>query len=303
MSKIPRTTWRNAAKSIALRGKRSWRSEGAGAVIFLLPSFLGLCIFFLIPFIDTVRRSLMNATGTEFVGLNGYKSVIENSAFQLAAQNTARFIAVCVPLLLVLSLLLALMMRFLRPGGKLFKTLYLLPLALPVAGMVLLWNVLFAPNGLLNNFLQSIGAESVDFLGMTGIFWLLIGTYLWKNIGYNMLLWLSGLDGISESLYEAVKVDGGGSLKAFRYVTLPGLMPTLGLVFILSLLNSLKVFREALLVAGSYPPDSIYMLQHLFNNWFANLDIVRLCAASVMLCLALLGIILLVGRVVGRTNE
>jgi len=253
-------------------------------------------VFFLIPFVDTVRRSFYDARGVNFIGFDGYTSVLENSAFRLAAGNTARFVAICIPLLLIVSLIIALVLRSVRPHGRILKTSYLLPMAVPVASIVLLWQVLFHYNGLMNTALGTFGAEPIDFMESSAAFWVLVFTYLWKNSGYNMILWLAGLDGIRETLYEAARMDGANAWQCFSHVTLPGLLPTAGLVTILSLLNSFKVFREAYLVSGAYPHDSMYMLQHLFNNWFMNLDISRLCAAAVMLCTVLLMIILLLQR-------
>jgi len=272
------------------------KGESLAALAFLAPSIAGILVFFLIPFADTVRRSFYDARGKNFIGLEGYASVLNNSAFRLAAVNTARFVAICIPLLLLVSLVIALLVRAIRPHGKAFKTTYLLPMAVPVASIVLLWQVLFHQNGLMNTILYALGAQPVDFMGTGAAFWVLIFTYLWKNSGYDMILWLAGLDSISESLYEAARVDGANAWQTFRHITLPELLPTVGLVSILSLLNGFKVFREAYLVAGAYPNDSIYLLQHLFNNWFQNLDISRLCAAATMLCVVLLVVILLMQR-------
>ena len=134
-------------------------------------------------------------------------------------------------------------------------------------------------------------------MGTEGAFWVLIATYLWKNIGYDSILWSSGLDAISAELYEAAAVDGAGLWRQFTAITLPNLLPTLLVTGILSLLNTYKVFREAYLVAGAYPQDSIYLLQHLFNNWFLALDLPRLCAAAVLVALVLLtGILWLLRR-------
>ncbi len=277
--------------------------EGLAALLFLLPSLLGLGVFFLVPFADTVRRSFYDARGQGFIGAEGYASVVGNSAFQLAAGNTAKFIGVCIPLLLGASLVLALLLRAVRPHGRIYKTSYLLPMAVPVASLVLLWQVLFHQSGLVNAALAAFGARPVDFMGSSAAFWVLVGTYVWKNAGYNMVLWLAGLDAISQSLYEAARVDGAGAWQCFRRITLPCLLPTLGLAAILSLLNSFKVFREAYLVAGPYPHESIYLLQHLFNNWFLNLDISRLCAAAVMLAAVLAGLILMMQRFLKGTEE
>ena len=289
------------SKTISRRGRSRVRrlavkGESLAALAFLAPSMAGILVFFLIPFTDTVRRSFFDARGRNFIGVDGYASVLGNSAFQLAAANTAKFIAVCIPLLLLASLIIALLVRAIRPRGKTFKTTFLLPMAVPVASIVLLWQILFHRSGLMNTVLASLGARPVDFMGSSAAFWVLVFTYLWKTSGYDMILWLAGLDSISETLYEAARVDGANSWQCFRYITLPGLLPTVGLVAILSLLNSFKVFREAYLVAGAYPHDSIYLLQHLFNNWFQNLDVSRLCAAAVMLCIVLLVIILLLQR-------
>lgn len=272
------------------------KGEGREAFAFMAPSLIGISIFFFVPFVDTVRRSFFDARGKNFIGIEGYQSVLGNSAFRLAAANTAKFVAVCIPLLLIASLVIALMIRAIRPKGRAFKTSFLLPMAVPVASIVLLWQVLFHQSGLVNAILMAFNAQPVDFMGTSAAFWVLIFTYLWKNSGYNMVLWLAGLDGIPDSRYEAARVDGASAWQCFRYITLPGLLPTIGLVTILSLLNSFKVFREAYLVSGAYPHDSIYLLQHLFNNWFQNLDISRLCAAATLLCSLLLCIIILLQR-------
>lgn len=256
--------------------------------LFLAPSLTGVTIFLLVPFAETIRRSFCDTMGETFVGLANYRSVLENSAFRLAISNTVRFTGVCVPLLLIFSLALALALRAKPLRGtrwaEWYRTTFLLPMAIPVASIALLWKVLFARTGLLNSLLKT----NVDFIGTDAAFWVLIATYLWKNIGYDSILWTSGLDSISADLYEAASVDGAGLWRQFTAITLPNLIPTLLVTAILSLLNTYKVFREAYLVAGAYPHNSIYLLQHLFNNWFLALDLPRLCAAAVLVALTLL---------------
>ena len=116
------------------------------------------------------------------------------------------------PLLLCVSLLLAVAVRAAKDGGRIFKTTYLIPMAIPVASIVLLWQALFHRQGLVNAVLSALGAQPVDFMGTDAAFWVLIGTYVWKNAGYDMILWMAGLDGISDSLYEAARVDGAGGM-------------------------------------------------------------------------------------------
>ena len=278
--------------------------EGRTAALFLLPSLLGTAVFVLLPFAETVRRSFFDGLGRSFTGLANYRSVLQNGAFRLAAGNTARFLCTCVPVLLLVSLGLALGVRAVgrrrdgRPTvrGNVFRTSFLLPMAIPVASIVVLWQALFAQNGLVNGALQALGAQPVDFMGTGAAFWVLVFTYVWKNSGYDMILWLAGLDGIPGDLYEAAAVDGANARQQFFWITLPNLLPTLALVGVLSLLNSFKAFREAFLVGGAYPHESMYLLQHLFNNWFLSLDLPRLTAAAVLTALALSGLILALQR-------
>lgn len=260
---------------------------------FLAPSFIGVIIFVLIPFGDAVKRSFFEAMSGSFVGGDNYISVLQNKAFQMAVRNTTRFILICVPILILLSLTLSVMISNLKKYRSLFKTSFLIPMAIPVASVVFLWKVVFHPNGLLNVMLSKLGVEGIDWMS-TKAFPILVISYIWKNIGYDMVLWLTGLDGISTTLHEAASVDGANAWKKFWYITLPGLLPTVFIVTVLSILNTFKVFREAYLIAGAYPrDDSIYMLQHLFNNWFTKLDIQKMCSAAVMVAIVIVLIILI----------
>lgn len=295
--------------------KRNSR-ETWNAWAFLLPSFLGVLMFILIPFLDVIRRSFMEAMSSTFVGFDNYAGVLKNKAFRQAVGNTGRFLLTCIPLLLVLSLILALLIhvftglnRNQAPGsrkgkkGEFFKTSYLVPMAIPVASVALLWKLLFRENGLLNVFLINIGSTPVDFMNSELAFYVLVFSYLWKNTGYDMVLWLAGLNGISQSLYEAAGVDGAGACAKFRYITLPGLKPVLFVTAVLSLVNSFKVFREAYLIAGDYPHGSIYMLQHIFNNWFVSLDMQKMSAAAVLTAIVVLLIIGGFALIAGRDDK
>ena len=129
---------------------------------------------------------------------------------------------------------------------------------------------------------------------------MLVGSYIWKNLGYTVLLWLTGIMSISDSLSEAAAVDGANGFKTLRHIILPNLKPTAYTITIISFLNSFKVFREAYLVAGAYPHESIYLLQHLFNNWFANMELDKMAAATVMVFGVILAAVSLLRRVWDR---
>ncbi len=293
MSRIPSFLLPNGKRR---RKSADGMTQTKTALLFLAPSLLGVCVFALVPFADMMRRSVTSDTGARFIGLSSYQNVITNKAFLQAVSNTARFVSLCIPLLLILSLALALLLRLLRPRGRALRTAFLIPMAVPVASIVLLWQALFHSQGLFNTLLVHAGGQAVNFMGTETAFWVLIVTYLWKNNGYTMILWLAGLDGIAGTLYEAAAADGAGLWRQFWHITLPGILPTLALTTVLSLLNSFKVFREAYLVAGSYPHKSIYLLQHLFNNWFLKLEIGRMSAAAVLVAAALMGLILMLYR-------
>lgn len=277
-------------------------SEAGKVWLFLLPSFLGVIFFVLLPFADVIRRSFCEAMSSRFVGLSNYRLVLHNAAFLLAVKNTGRFLLTCIPLLLAVSFLLSLLLYYQKKHTEFFKTSFLLPMAIPVASVVLLWRLLFHENGLINVLLLHLGKDKIDFMNTSKAFLVLGFSYLWKNTGYNVILWLTGLNGISVNLYEAAGVDGAGFFAKLRYITLPQLLPSVYVITILSFVNSFKVFREAYLVAGDYPHESIYMLQHLFNNWFVNLDVQKMSAAAVM-CVVIFVILILLFKKIDRDGE
>lgn len=273
------------------RKKKNGRKKNTRtALLFLLPSLVGISIFVFIPFMDVVKRSFFDGMNREYVELDNYKTVFQNKAFQQAISNTGRFLLCCIPVLLLCSFVLSLLLYGRKSKSELFKMSFLVPMAIPVASVVLLWKLFFDTSGLINVLLQGIGKNPIDFIHTEFSFFVLIFTYLWKNVGYDMILWLAGLDGISKSLYEAASVDGAGFVAKLRYITFPELKPTFFTITILSFINSFKVFREAYLIAGEYPHKSIYMLQHLFNHWFFSLDIQKMTSGAVIL----VGIILLI---------
>lgn len=269
------------------RRKRQGQSR-ITAGCFLAPSLCGVLLFQALPFLDVVRRSFLDAMGRSFVGMANYAAVWGNEAFRMAAKNTLYFFAAAVPALYLVSLALSLLVYRPGAGQRLFKTSLVLPMVLPAAAMALVWRILFCPDGLWNQLLYAFTGKpwEQDWVHGKAAFPILVSTYLWKNIGYDMLLWLAGLSAIPQSLYDAARVDGAGEPAQLRYITLPCLQGTMGLVLVLSVVNSFRVYREAYLLAGSYPDLSIYMLPHLFSHWFLTLDIQKMSTAAVFLVLA-----------------
>ena len=264
------------------------RNENVKGYLFLIPSFIGISIFTLFPFADAFFRSFKETMNSKFTGFDNYRMVIENKAFSLAAYNTVKFTLICIPLLLIISLILSNIIIKVGKYGEFLKTSYLIPLSIPAASIVLLWRILFHHNGIINGIFYACNIESIEWLNTGHVFGVLVFTYIWKNCGYDMVLWLAGLSNIDKSIYEAADIDGCGIMQKFVYITLPNMKVIIFTVSALSIINSFKVFREAYLICGDYPDNSIYMLQHLFNNWFINLDVQKMSAAAMIMTAVIL---------------
>lgn len=289
--------------------KGKWKQSMAAAG-FLLPSLAGVTVFYLLPLADVVRRSFTTAVTGEFTGFDNYRTVFQNEAFLLAAKNTAKFALCCLPILIVSGLLVARLITG-SASRKGFQTCYLLPMAVPAATVALVWQIIFDRSGLLNGALSGIASAlsgkktvvSIDYMETDAAFWVLVASYVWKNLGYTVTLWAAGLLGIPYQLKEAARVDGAGRGQIFFKIVLPQLKPTLYTITVLSFLNSFKAFREAYLAAGSYPHESIYLLQHLFNNWYVDLALDKMAAAAVVTGAVLLLAILVWQRLWEENRE
>ena len=264
------------------------------SMCFLSPSLLGVGIFFILPFCVVVYYSLIDGVGSKnFVFLQNFIKLFDNSAFRLAAKNTLSFSAMAVPLAVVLSIVLALMLECRIPLKSQFRTFFLSPMMVPVASVVLIWQVLFNYNGTVNEFLMLFGADKIDWLQSQFAPVVVLLLFLWKNLGYNMILFMAALNNIPKELLEVADVEGASEMYKFFAIKLRYLSPTVLFVTILSLINSFKVFREVYLLAGSYPYETLYTLQHFMNNTFDSLDYQKLSAAAVVMALVMVVIIAL----------
>ena len=262
------------------------------ASCFLGPSFLGVLLFFIIPFGVVVYYSVIQGPmDSSFVGLQNYENVMENSAFQLAVKNTVVFTGVAVPLAVVLSLVLALMLECRIPLKSQFRTFFLSPMVVPIASIILVWQVLFHSNGVVNEFLATFGVDKIDWLKSDFCKVVIVVLFEWKNLGYFMILFMAALNNIPRSLLEVADVEGASAVHKFFKIKLRYLSPTVLFVTILAIINSFKVFREIYLLTGNYPYTGLYMMQHFMNNMFRDLDYQRLSAAAVILALGMVVLI------------
>jgi len=259
--------------------------------LWLAPSFLGVLAFYVAPFFIVIYYSLIDSPlQGNFVGFDNFTRLFQNNAFRLAASGTLRFSMVSVPLAVVLSLLIALMLEAKIPLKSQFRTFFLSPLMVPVASVVLIWQVLFHTEGAVNEAIKLFGFEGIDWMQSAHSQVVIIVLFLWKNLGFNMILFMASLSNIPREILETADTEGAGPIRKLFYIKMRYLSPTLLFVTIFSLINSFKVFREIYLLTGDYPSD-LYMLQHFMNNMFRNLDYQRLAAAAVVMTIAMVIII------------
>lgn len=282
------------------RGKRaSWG--------YLFPSLSGVLLFFVLPFFVVIYYSMVdNPINNEFVFLDNFVNVATNKAFMQAAYNTMKFSLVAVPLAVVLSLLLAMMLEYKIPFRSQFRTFFLSPMMVPVASIILIWQVLFHYNGIVNDFMGIFGSDKIDWLKSTHAQVVIVILFLWKNLGYNMILFMAALSSIPKDILEVAILESATPFQIFRYIKIRYLSSTILFVTIMSLINSFKVFREIYLLTGNYPYDTIYMMQHFMNNAFGQLDYQKLSAAAIMMSIIMviiIGILFLTENYFGRDVE
>jgi multiple sugar transport system permease protein len=184
----------------------------------------------------------------------------------------------------VLSMLLALLLDSGIPLKSQLRSCFLTPLMVPTASIVLIWQVLFDYKGVVNAVLVRYGGSQVEWLKSSAGMFVIILLFLWKNLGYNMVLFLAALGNVPRDEVEAAQLDGAGKIGIFFHVKLRYLSPMILFTTILSLINSFKVFREVYMLTGDYPVSGLYMLQHYMNNTFASADYQKLSTAAIYMC-------------------
>lgn len=253
------------------------------------PLLAGMLVFYAVPFLLVLRNSVFSgiSRSERFVGLGNYSAMVGNGIFRLAFGNTMKFLLVSIPLILVISFAIALLLKERAKKHEILKSVLLMPYILPVAGTVLLVELLFAQAGLINRGLYTLGLPIADWLHSKYAFGVAVALYLWKNTGYSVILLLSGLITIPEDHYAAAELDGATGWQQLRYITIPQMWYSVFFTTVFSLINAFKCFREIFLIGGTHPHTSIYMLQHFINNAFDKLNYPKLAVASVLLLLVL----------------
>lgn len=273
--------------------------------LFLLPGFLGLMVFYVAPFFGGVYYSMTDGTiNNNFVGIENYRRILKNQVFLLGLKNTMELSLLCAPLIFALAFALAAMLRTLKDKSLPYRNVLVMPYLMPTSALLLVWLVLFDYGGVINRLVVSAGLPRVLWLESAALRVPIVMMYLWKNVGFSVVIFSAALQAIPEAYYEFASLEGANALQKEIKITLPQILPTAFLVFVLAWVNAFKIFKEIYFIGGAYPHDAVYTLQHFMNNKFAQLDYQDVTTAAysfAVIVLALFGVLYLSKAV--RTNE
>ena len=236
-------------------------------ILLLLPSFAGFVVFFVIPFLGSfVYAFTESAFDSSFVGLENFRRLFQSTYFRLAVKNTVQFIFCAVPAAMLLSYITA--AAIWHWGGRIpfVRGIFFLPVVLPSAVVVFLWNAYFSS-------VQPFSS--------------LLLIFLWKYAGLDVVLMLTAFCSLDRDMLEAAKIDGAGKARVMSSIILPNMIPTLFFALILTIVNALKIYRESYLLYGEYPDESVYMLQNYLNNHFSKLNYQNISTAAILFFFAI----------------
>ncbi|MBU3173632.1 carbohydrate ABC transporter permease [Clostridium estertheticum] len=284
-------------KNFPSKGNKQSRKNLLTAWSFIIPNFAGFFIFTLIPIIASFILAFMkwdSFNAPKFVGLSNFTKMFSDDTFRISLFNTFYYAVFVVPLSLIFSLGLAILLNKKIRGVKIFRTAIFFPYVTSLVAVAVVWNMLFHPTlGPINQFLRAIGilnppgwTSSVSF-AMPAI----IITSVWRGMGYYMILYLAGLQGIPQELYEAASIDGANKWKQFWNVTIPILRPTTFFVTIMLTISSFKVFDLIQVMTNGGPGRSTNVLVYeIYNEAFVKFNFGYASAISLVLFVIVLGI-------------
>jgi multiple sugar transport system permease protein len=268
-----------AISLVRIRRRTSLRARRAAtAYVFLLPAMSVLFVFVIWPILDVFWQSARGTTflphASPYIGFGNFRSLFDDPQFWKDLRTTAIYTAVTVPVTMALSLAVALGLRQNKLASRLLRTVYFLPALSSLAVMGLIWSFLLTPNiGVLNYWLGSLGIHAPNWLGTTT--WALpsvVAVGVWVTLGYDMVIFVAGRQGIPEEYYEAARIDGATPWQQFRNVTLPLLAPTTMFVLVTSVIGAFQAFDQIYVMTDGGPLYStetlvIYMYRYAFQNF------------------------------------
>lgn len=266
------------------------------AYSFIAPNFLGFAIFTLVPMIFSLVLSFMKWKGVgamEFVGIDNFTRLFRDEVFMRALTNTVTYTALTVPLTLIAALGLAMLLNSKIKGRNFFRTIGFFPYVASLVAVATVWRFLFSPSvGPINMLLKSLlNVPTSELPAWTtdpgAVMFMVVFFSIWKNMGYYMIIYLAGLQGVNTELYESASLDGAGRWQRFRNVTLPQIAPTTFFVLLILIINSFKVYDIFLnLFAGGdgqLSNATRVIVYQIYNTAFRGLDYGYASAMSMVL--------------------
>lgn len=261
--------------------RRFWsRSNERVGYLFILPSFVHLLLFMLIPVFFSFFLSFHNWNQPKFqdapyIGLQNYSFLLSDRRFWQSMLNSGYYTILSVPLGMAFSLLLAVALNRKLRGVNLFRTLFFMPVISSWVAVSIIWVTLLDPNvGIVNYILKLVGLPGVNWLGdARSAMFSLVLISIWKSAGFNMVIWLAGLQGIPRELYEAASIDGASRWQSFWKITLPLLAPTSFFLAITGVIGSFQVFSPVYVITKGGPLDSTDVaVFHIYREAFQEFN-------------------------------
>ncbi|MFG6366100.1 carbohydrate ABC transporter permease [Schaedlerella sp.] len=265
-------------------------SERKAAYIFILPAVVLLAAFLIYPSLQTVRYAftdynIMRPDRIVFCGFNNFAELFQDKDFWIAVKNTLYFTILVVPFQTVLALALALLISSRRRGVSIFRAAYFSPQVTSMVVVAILWTVMYnssPDSGLLNARRFNLGLVPCGFLNdpntaMNSIIFM----SAWQGAGYQMMIFLAGLQGISAEQYEAASIDGAGKIASFFYVTLPGLKNVIQYVVMITVIQAMKLFTQPYVMTKGGPQNSTRTLvYYIYEQGFQKRNFGYACAVA-----------------------
>ena len=287
--------------------RAAWWLAGPALLVLTVFFFLPVCAALALSLTDFDLYALANLKNLRFVGIGNYVDLLHTPLFWKALWNTLIFVAAGVPLSIGASLGAALLINSKLAWFKpLFRTAFFAPVVTSMVAVAVIWRYLYHTRyGFINYALDSVGIHPVDWLGDPHLAMPAIVVFaVWKNFGYNMIIFLAGLQSIPSDLYEAAELDGARPLAMLRHITLPALRPTMFMVSILTMAGYFQLFAEPYVMTQGGPLQStVSVLYFMYEQGFEWWNLGRATAVAFVLFLLMFGVTLLQLRFAGKGLE
>jgi multiple sugar transport system permease protein len=281
---------------MATRLSKARQREELWAYLFLLPQYLGLVCFVLGPVLVTLFLSFSEwnlVAPPQWIGLENYRVSLQTDVFWQTWRNTIYYVVASVAGSMVLSLILALALNEKLRGVTFYRGIYFLPVVTSAVAVSIVWRWLYNPDfGLLNVLLTSVGLPALPWLNsLTWAMPSVIIMSVWHTLGYNMVIFLAGLQGIGDHFYEAAEIDGANAVQRFRYITLPLLSPTTFFILVTATIGAFQAFNQIYIMTNGGPANATrVILLHIYILAFRLFKIGEASAVSWALFLILFGL-------------